>query len=85
MTRRFSVTVRGRLEPDFGRAFGAVETVAGDERSVVSGDLVDAAFLDGILVRLRDLGYELVRVETSEDVGQPAPARSAVSPQGGNR
>ena len=85
MTRRFSITVRGRLDPDFGRAFGEVQTAAGDEVSVLSGALVDAAFLDGILGRLRDLGLELLGVETSDEPGRAAPDRAAETREGGSR
>jgi hypothetical protein len=66
MERRFRVTVRGQLDGDFGRAFGDVQTSSGNEVSTLSGPLIDAAFLDGILGRLRDLGLELVGVETGE-------------------
>ena len=85
MTRRFSVAVRGRLDPHFGRAFGEVHTAAGDEISELSGELVDAAFLDGILGQLRDLGLELVRVETDEQPGGVATGRSTLSREGGDR
>lgn len=85
MTRRFSITVRGRLDPDFGRAFGEVQTTSGDEASVLSGALIDAAFLDGILCRLRELGLELLGVETSDEPGPAAMGRAHGSRNGGHR
>jgi len=66
MERRFRITVRGSLTPEFGFAFGEVETREARNTSVLSGRLVDGAFLDGILAHLRDLGMELLGVETWE-------------------
>jgi hypothetical protein len=85
MERRFRVTVRGRLDADFGLAFGDVRTSSTDEVSCLSGTLVDAAFLDGILSRLRDLGLELVRVETSGGPGDEPPDTDGSTKRGDGR
>lgn len=73
MERRFCVTVRGRLNSSFGTAFGDIEARPVGDTTVLSGRLTDAAFLDGILACLRDLGLELIRVETGETTqpGEP--------------
>lgn len=84
MERRFRITVRGQLDDGFGRAFGDVQTSSGDEVSYLSGPLVDAAFLDGILGRLRDLGLELVGVET-EELPETHRSRGSGEEHGGHR
>lgn len=85
MERRFRIEVRGLLGPDFGRAFGEVETTASVDGSVLAGPLVDAAYLDGILTRLRDLGLELVSVETTELPDPPSPAPAQLDRRGDRR
>ena len=68
MERRFRITVRGQVGERFGEIFGSVDTeIIGDRTSVV-GRAVDQANLDGILAYLRNLGIELVSLETWEDV-----------------
>jgi hypothetical protein len=66
MERRFWVTVRGHLDETFGAAFGEIETKRLGDTSVLSGRLTDAALLDGVLAYLRDLGVELIRVDTAD-------------------
>jgi hypothetical protein len=66
MERRFWVTVRGHLDETFGAAFGEIETKRVGDTSVLSGRLTDTALLDGILAYLRDLGVELIGVDTAE-------------------
>ena len=66
MERRFRITVKGSLASDFGFAFGEVEAREVGDTSVLSGRLLDGAFLDGVLAHLRDLGMELLGVETWE-------------------
>jgi hypothetical protein len=66
MERRFWVTVRGHVGETFGAAFGEIETKRVGDTSVLSGRLTDAALLDGILAYLRDLGVELIGVDTAD-------------------
>ena len=81
MERRFRIDVRGSLGPDFQLAFGEVEVREAAGTSELSGRMVDPALLDGILSYLRDLGIELISVDTWE-----TPDRGvATAPEEGER
>jgi hypothetical protein len=64
MERRFWIRVRGRVGERFGEVFGPVATETVGDHTEISGQLVDQANLDGILAYLRNLGVELISLET---------------------
>jgi ribosomal protein L9 len=68
MERRFRITVRGQLGERFGEIFGSVDTEIIGDHTRVAGRAIDQANLDGILAYLRNLGIELISLETWEDV-----------------
>jgi hypothetical protein len=61
---RYRIAVRGRLSWRLASAFEGFALEPGDEHSVLAGEICDQAHLYGILDRVRDLGLELVSVET---------------------
>ena len=79
MERRFEITVCGVLDPRFSVAFDQIEVRTVGPNTVLGGRLVDAALLDGVLAYLRDLGVELIRVDTSNT----EPARSSLDTEKG--
>lgn len=76
MGRGFLVTVRGRLERQFTNVFGPAEIAACGQNTMVRGHSVDQSNLDGILAYFRDLGIELISVETWDE---PAPETTSGS------
>jgi hypothetical protein len=62
-SRRYRVTVGGRLSDRFAAAFDGVAIRSEAGKTTLEGDFVDAAQLYGLLERLRDLGLVLVGVE----------------------
>jgi hypothetical protein len=69
MEQRFSITVRGRLGADFADAFGDIDVTSLSEQTVIAGRLIDQAHLDGILAYLRNLGVEMIAVNTRVETG----------------
>lgn len=67
MKRGFQVTVRGRLDSHFVTVFGSAEVEARGRSTMIRGHYVDQSNLDGILAYFRNLGMELVSVETWEE------------------
>ena len=64
---RYRIVIRGELgEPLVGPLEGMAVEVAGDE-SVLTGDLVDQAQLQGALSWLTGLGVEIVSVNPVDD------------------
>jgi hypothetical protein len=64
MERHFRITVRGQLSSGFADLFGDVTTSLANDRTVIAGCAIDRSHLEGILSHLRDLGLEMVAVET---------------------
>ena len=64
MERRFSITIRGRLSPGFADVFGEVDVSSHGEETLIAGRFIDQAHLDGILMYLRNLGFEMIAVNT---------------------
>ena len=64
--RFYRITISGVLTGRLAAAFEPLCVAGADGRTVLSGVCVDAAALYGILDRLRDLGLELLAVESSE-------------------
>jgi len=64
--RFYRITVRGVLSDRFAAAFQPLTLAAAHGLTVLSGVCVDSAVLYAILDRMRDLGLELLAVESSE-------------------
>ena len=62
--QRYEIVVRGRLSSRFGCAFDGVTLVPRNGQTTLCADLVDHSQLYGLLNRLRDLGIELVSVNS---------------------
>ena len=62
-SRRYLITVRGRLTERFAARFEGLTLEAGDGVTTLSGVLHDQAQLYGLLERLADCGLELVGIE----------------------
>ena len=67
--RYYRITVEGGLSDRFAAAFEPLALTAADGLTVLSGVCVDPAALYGVLDRMRDLGLELLGVESSELAG----------------
>ncbi len=67
--RFYRITIGGVLSQRLAGAFEPLSLTGADDRTVLSGVCVDSAMLFGILDRLRDLGLDLLAVESS-DVGR---------------
>jgi hypothetical protein len=59
---RYRIVVRGAVSPRLTETIECV--LESNQETVLSADIVDQAQLHGILERLRDLGIELVRIES---------------------
>jgi hypothetical protein len=60
---RYRITVEGRLSDWFAPAFDGMALEAGNGQTTITGEVVDQAQLYGLIVRLRDFGFELIDVE----------------------
>jgi hypothetical protein len=58
----YEIVVKGRLSERFASTFDGLALAAQDGETLLSGELADQAQLYGVLLRLRDLGVELVSV-----------------------
>jgi hypothetical protein len=66
---KYRIVVRGAVSP---RLAETIECVNGsNQETVLTAEVVDQAQLHGILERLRDLGIDLVRIETISGPGAP--------------
>ena len=64
--RFYRITIRGVLTDRFAAAFEPMSMTGAEGLTVLSGVCVDSSALYGILDRLRDLGLELLGVESSD-------------------
>ena len=62
-SRRYTVTVQGRLGERFRCTFPGVSIEPGPGHTVLVTDLFDQAQLHGLLSRVRDFGFDLLAVE----------------------
>jgi hypothetical protein len=68
----YRIRVRGALGPQWSAWFEGLEIgAASDGATTITGLLPDQSVLHGLLARVRDLGLDLVAVET---LGTEAPA-----------
>jgi hypothetical protein len=60
----YRITVQGELSPPFASHFEGMTLESGDGATVLVGDIVDQAQLQGLLSRLGDLGLVLLHVSS---------------------
>jgi hypothetical protein len=60
---RYRIRVKGHLGPQWSEWFDRMTvTLEADGTTTLSGPIVDQAALHGLLVRVRDLGLELISI-----------------------
>jgi hypothetical protein len=64
---RYRIVVRGAVSRRLAETIECVS--ASDQETVLTAEVVDQAQLHGILERLRDLGIDLVRIESLSGTG----------------
>jgi hypothetical protein len=62
---RYRIVVNGMLSDRFASAFAGMAIEAGDGKTAIVGTVRDQSHLFGLLERVRSLGLELVRVEST--------------------
>jgi len=67
----YRITVRGRLTKRLVSAFEGLNVEPGIEQTVLIGEIRDQSHLYGVLDLMRELGLDLVSVETNR--GRPGP------------
>jgi hypothetical protein len=76
--RHYRITVRGRLTERMAPVFDGFRLEPGPDGTVLSGVCVDSSALFAVLDRIRDLGLDLLAVES---VPIPAGAVEPTAPQ----
>ena len=68
MTQYYEIRIKGHLDESWADWFDGL-TIHHEENgdTVLSGSLADQAALHGVLNRLRDLGVQLISVNTVDD------------------
>jgi hypothetical protein len=61
---RYRISVSGRLTERLGSAFEGMALVPENGQTALVGDIRDQSHLYGVLDRIRNLGLELISVET---------------------
>ena len=73
--RLYEVRVEGLLDGDWGPWFDGFEVTAEGSQSVLSGTVQDQAALHGVLLKIRDLGLQLISVRCADaDLAPPGEA-----------
>jgi hypothetical protein len=80
-SRRYVITLRGRLSERFAASFEGLTLEAGDGVTTLSGVLHDQAQLYGVLERVADCGLELAGVQ-EQDADESQPASHSVISKG---
>ncbi len=60
----YQIVVRGELSQRYSMAFDGMALESGDGQTTITGLVLDQGHLHGLLDRVRDLGLELVSVNT---------------------
>lgn len=63
MNAWYQIRVRGQLDPSWAEWFDGMELEHAESETILRGHVTDQAALYGILIKLRDLGIELLEVE----------------------
>jgi hypothetical protein len=70
---RYCIRIKGHLGPQWSEWFGGMTILLEtDGTTTLSGPIADQAALHGLLVRVRDLGMELISV-SQDDPGHNPP------------
>jgi hypothetical protein len=67
------IRAKGRLDPHWASWFEGLEVIPQGGETVFSGQVHDQSALYGLLGRLRDLGLELLSVDSGEAAAGDAP------------
>jgi hypothetical protein len=69
---RYRIRVKGQLGPQWSEWFGQMAVISEEDgTTTLSGPIADQAALHGLLVRVRDLGLELISVSQDEPGRKP--------------
>jgi hypothetical protein len=69
----YCIRVKGHLGPQWSEWFDwMTATLEADGTTILSGPIADQAALHGLLVRVRDLGLELISI-SQDDPGRDSP------------
>ena len=71
----YRIVVRGELSARYVPAFEGMAMATGDGQTAITGPVTDQAHLHGLLVRVGDLGLELISVNPAPEPAAPAPVR----------
>jgi len=66
---RYEIVVRGRLSERYGTAFDGMTLEPRSGQTTLSGAIADQAQLYGLIIRLRDLGIDLISVNPARANG----------------
>lgn len=80
-SRRYLITVRGRLTERFAARFEGLTLEAGDDVTTLSGVFHDQAQLYGVLERLADYGLELAGIE-EQHIGDNRRSSQSIAAKG---
>jgi hypothetical protein len=67
-SQRYEIVVRGVLSHRYSLAFEGMEVRVQDDRTRISGPVVDQAQLHGLIDRVGELGLELLDVRVADGV-----------------
>jgi hypothetical protein len=77
---RYRIRVKGHLGPQWSEWFDQMAIILeADGTTTLSGPIVDQAALHGLLVRVRDLGLELLSVSRDDPGRNPPDSDPVVS------
>jgi hypothetical protein len=76
----YRITVQGELGPAFARNFDGMTLQSANGATVIVGDIVDQAQLQGLLSRLGDLGLVLLEVSSGSAMHLEAQISGAPRP-----
>jgi hypothetical protein len=71
--RRYRIVIEGELSDRFATEFEGMSLESGRGKTFLQGEVVDQSHLHGILVRIQDLGLELVSVTKVPEGSSPLP------------
>ena len=72
MKEKIVIKIKGHLDESWKEWFDGMDICHEGDLTVLSGEIMDKAFLYGILNRIRDLNLKLISLDTIDDsVKQP--------------
>ena len=67
MNEKIVIKIKGHLDESWKEWFDGMDIGHEGDLTVLSGEIMDKAFLHGILNRIRDLNLRLISVDTLDD------------------